>query len=162
MLFITLFVLYLFYLVHVLGYSFSYDWAEIGDWAESCGFYYVVGYSVWFLGRRKVPSLDKTGKKLFSVFLFVPGIALFIVIVLFAVLSTDLSGNVLAAVTWAHIGFGAIAFGLMGLAVLIWRRARTTSTMDCPFCHHCIPVGSDSCPQCGHQIKQDTQKSEFG
>ncbi len=156
-------LVYFSYLIHVLGNPLSLDWVDLGWSAVDCGIYYLVGFLVWILGRRKVPSLDKTGRKLFSVFLFVPGILLFLIIVISMVLFADVIETILTEGMWAHIGFGAIAFGLMWFAVLMWRRARTPKdTMECPHCHYHVPEGSDSCPQCGHQLKQDTQKSESG
>ncbi len=122
MLFIILSTAYFSYLIYALGDLFSLDGTDFVKTVVSCAFYYLVGFSVWYLGRRKEPSFDKIGRKLLSVSLFMPGIVLFLLIV-FSITGTGKS--LLALEMWGPVGFGAIAFGLMGFAVYIWRKVRT-------------------------------------
>lgn len=121
-LFFILSTAYFSFLIHALGGPFPDDMIEFLKNSVICAFCYLVAYSVWNLGRRKEPSFDKTGRKLFSVSLFAVGIIFFLFIVSYI---NGIGMFLLELEMWVHIGFGAIAFGLMGVAVYIWRKTRT-------------------------------------
>lgn len=156
MLFFTVFVLFGTWVLSISQGSFpEAGWLALSVVGVPCLLLYAIGIFLWISGRRN-KAVDKVGGLLLSASFFFPGILLLVIVVFFSTRLWELQESVRISYWWLSICFGGIALGLMGVAVIIWKRtkARTrTVTMGCPYCGYYVPGDFDSCPHCGKKIR---------
>lgn len=155
MLFFTVFVLFGTWVLSISRGSFpEAGWLALSVVGVPCLLLYAIGIFLW-IPKRRNKAVDKMGGLLLSASFFFPGILLLIIVVFFSTRPWELHESVRISYWWLNICFGGIALGLMGVAVIIWKRtkARTAATMGCPYCGYYVPEDFDSCLHCGKKIR---------